>query len=74
MKKTTEQFIKRTRKQLADMFEERLDELRESVFKMEAGEKRDATILFIREYQSWLRIIGVLTANPIEKAKDPEFI
>ena len=64
MKEQTKKFIKINRNQLNVMFQDRLDELKESVFIMDAGEDRDAKILFIKEYKVWLNKISALTDEP----------
>lgn len=69
MKEQTKKFIKVSRNQLNVMFQDRLDELKESVFIMDAGEKRDSKILFIKEYKVWLNKIAALTDEPNKESK-----
>ena len=72
MKESTIKFIKKNKAKLSEMFNDRVEELKETVFIMAPGEERDMLINFVKEYKVWLRKIDVVTQE--KKEKDPEYI
>ncbi len=58
-------FIKQNREYLMQMFQERIDTLKEGVFNMPQGEERDLQIKFIKEYQNyWMVKLKGITRKP----------
>ena len=74
MNKEIERFIKINHAGLNKMFKERLEELKESVFSMEAGGRRDTRIELVREQKVWLNKVKLLTGEKREEGKEPDFI
>ena len=74
MNKETERFIKINKVGLEKMFQERLEELKESVFNMTTGEDRDTRIALVREQRTWLNKVKLLTGEGAKKDKEPDFI
>lgn len=60
MKEKTIEFIKNNREMLEEMFNERIEQLKDSIFNIEDNEKRDLEIRFVQEYKEWLRNIGII--------------
>ncbi|MBP8708059.1 MAG: hypothetical protein KBH94_05010 [Caldisericia bacterium] len=60
MKEKTIEFIKNNREMLEEMFNERIEQLKDSIFNIEDNEKRDLEIRFVQEYKEWLRSIGII--------------
>lgn len=67
------QFLKNNQDILRRMFERRINNLKELVFTIPAGEERDRVILLVQELKAWL---GVLLdfKRKRKKDKNPDFI
>jgi hypothetical protein len=57
------EFIKANKGVLESIFNDRIEQLKDSVFNMPDTEERDLEIRFVKEYKEWLRSIGIICSD-----------
>lgn len=73
LNKSEKQFIKNNQDFLKKMFERQIEDYKESIFNMGAGEERDRTILLVQELRAWLKAVKIITQKRT-KDDNPNFI
>ena len=61
--KSEGQFIKANQEILEQIFKKELEESKQLVFRLPAGQERDLQIEFIKKYEEWLLTIGICSQD-----------